>query len=79
MFQQIIELRGKGRVLLRRAIFALQIKHERHKRFGDIAPTKLTKMATLVGLVAKGVGVHIHRFGSIKPRPFRGGVGVGSV
>ena len=55
MFQQIIELRGKGRVLLRGAIFAFQIEHERHKRFGDIAPAKLTKMAAFVGLVAEGV------------------------
>ena len=55
MFKQIIELRGKGRVLLRRTIFAFQIEHERHQRFGDIASAELTKMATLVGLVAEGV------------------------
>ena len=55
MFQQIIKLRSKSRVLLRRTIFALQIKHERHECFGDIASAELTKMATLVGLVAEGV------------------------
>ena len=55
MFQQIVELRGKSRVLLRGSIFAFQIEHERHERFGDISPAELTKMATLVGLVAEGV------------------------
>ena len=64
MFQQIIELRGKGGVLLRRAIFAFQIEHERHERFGDIAPAELTKMAAFVGSASKelrwAVGLALH-------------------
>ena len=53
MLQQIVELRCKCRVLLRRAIFAFQVEHERHERFGDIAPSELAEMAAIVGLVAK--------------------------
>jgi hypothetical protein len=53
MLQQVVELRCKCRVLFRCAIFAFQVEHERHKRFGDIAPAELAEMAAIVGLVAE--------------------------
>ena len=56
MFQQIVELRLERRVGLGGAIFALQIKHQRHQRFGDIAPAILAEMAAFVRLVAEGIG-----------------------
>ena len=55
MFKQVVELSGEGWVLFRCAIFALQIEHERHERFSDIAPAELAEMATIIGLVTERV------------------------
>ena len=53
MFKQIVKLRSKSRVLFCGAVFAFKVEHERHKRFGHIAPAELAKMATFVRLVTE--------------------------
>jgi hypothetical protein len=74
MFEQVVELGSKRGVSLRGAIFALEIQHERHQRFGDIAPAELAEMAAIVRLVAEGVEGCVHEFpfglSLSKPCPF---------
>jgi hypothetical protein len=72
MFEQIVELRGKSWVLFCRTILAFEIEHERHQGFGHITPTKLTKMATFVWLVAERVGRSVHKLlHSVRVEPSR--------
>ena len=56
MFEQVVELRLKGGIGLRGAIFALQIEHQRHQRLGDVAPAVIAEMAAFVGHVTHAVG-----------------------
>ncbi len=60
VFKQVVEFIGKGIIGLRGAIFTLQIEHQRHQRFGNIAPAELAEMTALIGLGAKGIGVFVH-------------------
>ena len=63
MFEQIVELALEFGIGLRRAIFTLEIEHQRHQRLGDIAATVIAEMPALVGLGAVGVGIDFgHRF-----------------
>src|SRR5690606_30610249 len=61
VLEQVVELRLERRIGLRCAIFALEVEDQRHQRFGDVAAAELAEMAALVGLVAEGVGLVVHR------------------
>jgi len=56
MLEQILELFCEGRISLGRTVSRFQLKDQRHQRFGDIAPTELAEMATIIRLSAEGVG-----------------------
>ena len=42
-----------------RLVGALHLQDQRHQRFGDKPPAMHAETATLVGLVTKGIQVHI--------------------
>jgi hypothetical protein len=53
MFEQVVEFRLKCRIGLRGAVFTLQIEHQRHQGFSDVAPAELAEMAAIIGLIAE--------------------------
>jgi hypothetical protein len=56
MLEKIVEFGLKGRVGAGCVIGLLDLKNQRHQRFGDIATAKQAEMAVLVGQRAEAVG-----------------------
>ncbi len=55
MFEQVVELGLEGGIGFRGPIVLLQIEHQGHQGFGNIAPAELAEMALCVGLIAIAV------------------------